>query len=230
MSYFHRRAFTLIELLVVISIIAVLSGLVFSTYKNVRIKSQQTQCLSNLRQIGTALNQFTTDHDSRWPDVSHAEDETTWFTRLLPYLNDDKSIGISPGDPLGKQRLAIGMSSYIFNEYLAVPLRTPFGAIKEDFGNRNLITKPAELITVFPIADDIGLNAARDHTHSRKWTTWRAVVADIQPDRFRTGASSPQREKGNANYLYADGHAATVEAEWLRREFLAKRNPAKPTF
>lgn len=239
MSYFKRQAFTLIELLVVIVIIAVLSGLSFSVFKSARRKSHQTQCVSNLRQIGVGLTQYTTDNDNHWPGVSHEDDERTWFARILPYLNDNKSIGISPADPLAKERLAIGMTSYIFNEYLAVPLRTPFGAIKEDFGNRNLITKPAELIVIFPIADNIGLNAARDHTHSRRWTSWAAVTADIQPDRFRTGDSAAERNKGSANYLYADGHVQSLTAESLQRDLIAtdaqqreamsKQNPVKPT-
>ncbi len=52
---FGKRGFTLIELLVVIAIIAIVAAFLFPVFGQLREKARQTSCLSNLRQLGTAL-------------------------------------------------------------------------------------------------------------------------------------------------------------------------------
>ena len=48
-------AFTLIELLVVIAILAILAALIFPVFARAREAARTTACMSNLRQVGTAL-------------------------------------------------------------------------------------------------------------------------------------------------------------------------------
>src|ERR1051325_5535169 len=65
----HERAFTLIELICVIAIIALLAGLLFPVLARVIDKADDTRCMSNLRQIGVAVNLYATDHDNRYPEI-----------------------------------------------------------------------------------------------------------------------------------------------------------------
>jgi len=71
MSYHGRTSrkdgFTLIELLVVIAIIAILAAILFPVFAKARAKARQTACLSNMKQLGLALVQYTSDYDEAMP-------------------------------------------------------------------------------------------------------------------------------------------------------------------
>lgn len=59
----NNRAFTLVELLVVIAIIAMLAALLSPALKSARDKARQIACLSNLKQIGTAIHAYAQDNN-----------------------------------------------------------------------------------------------------------------------------------------------------------------------
>lgn len=62
-----KRAFTLIELLVVIAIIAILAGLLLPVIGRGKSTAHSAACLSNLHQIGVALELFIQENEHRLP-------------------------------------------------------------------------------------------------------------------------------------------------------------------
>jgi len=64
------KGFTLIELLVVIAIIAILAAILFPVFAQAREKARATQCLSNCKQIGTALQLYVDDWEETLPTLT----------------------------------------------------------------------------------------------------------------------------------------------------------------
>jgi prepilin-type N-terminal cleavage/methylation domain-containing protein/prepilin-type processing-associated H-X9-DG protein len=60
-------AFTLIELLVVIAIIAILAAILFPVFAQARDRARMSACVSNMRQIGTAMMLYVQDYDETYP-------------------------------------------------------------------------------------------------------------------------------------------------------------------
>ena len=84
--------FTLVEIMIVIAIIAMLCAIVIPNVLKSRTTSRATACINNLRQIDTAIQQFSVENGK------HAGDTITWPTDLTAYikLNTQGSIPQCP--------------------------------------------------------------------------------------------------------------------------------------
>ena len=103
----RQRAFTLIELLVVIAIIAILAAILFPVFAQAKTAAKKTSSLSNMRQIGTALNLYLNDFDDTTPALYYYDPNNLslastqgfyyWPTLLLPYTKSEE-IFLCPAD------------------------------------------------------------------------------------------------------------------------------------
>lgn len=96
----ENRGFTLIELLVVIAIIGILTAVVIASLNTARVKAQDSQRLSDLKQIQTALEMYYNDYGYYPKRMTHTETDSgcgghvSWCGDtnslkydLSPYLN-----------------------------------------------------------------------------------------------------------------------------------------------
>jgi prepilin-type N-terminal cleavage/methylation domain-containing protein len=128
----NQNAFTLIELLVVIAIIAILAAILFPVFAQAREKARQTACVSNARQLSTALYMYAQDYDEnivpaslRLPDASLTP--IIWTEIAQPYIKNNQ-IFICPSADNKAYAANWGtrqLGSYGYNESTAVDLRTP---------------------------------------------------------------------------------------------------------
>jgi len=92
-----KKGFTLIELLVVIAIIAILAAILFPVFAQAREKARASSCLSNCKQIGTALTLYTDDYDETVPCVALGLANADMKGNGYGFGGDDQQIGGNSG-------------------------------------------------------------------------------------------------------------------------------------
>jgi len=85
----RRRGFSLVELLTVLAAVAALAAFLFPVLAQVRARSRQALCASNLAQIARAGLMYLQDNDERFPSCYRSNDPPYAIdprTSLQPYL------------------------------------------------------------------------------------------------------------------------------------------------
>jgi len=219
------HGFTLIELLVVIAIIAILAAILFPVFAKVREKARQTACLSNEKQLGLGLMQYTEDYDEKTPGGTFQFPPygPGWAGQVYPYVKS-AAVFLCPDETPRPNSVP---SSYAFN-FNCVDQSTIYDGISiasfaapastvmlcEVQGN-NVTVGPGEVGS--PVAD--GLEGDYD---PGGWDSC-AGTCDSAHLIYSTGylgghqaasihfQSATGRHTGGSNFLMSDGHA-----KWLR--------------
>jgi prepilin-type N-terminal cleavage/methylation domain-containing protein/prepilin-type processing-associated H-X9-DG protein len=88
-SFRKSKGFTLIELLVVIAIIAILASILFPVFGRARENARRSSCLSNMKQIGLGIMQYTQDYDEKLPMRRYGTaggEIFSWRRTIYPYV------------------------------------------------------------------------------------------------------------------------------------------------
>jgi prepilin-type N-terminal cleavage/methylation domain-containing protein/prepilin-type processing-associated H-X9-DG protein len=210
-----RSGFTLIELLVVIAIIAILAAILFPVFAQAREKARSTTCLSNFKQLGTAVTMYMQDYEGAYPLAWYGKPQYGFDCVLQPYVKnlqvfDCPSNTTTPRWWDGYQRYfnipKPGIpGDYAMNGDLAA---------REDTkaGDRTGLTEasvlnPASTIMMTEIWDTRG--GAKQGPQHEIYTNQKNDVCERIPFKIHQGGS---------NYNFADGHAKweRVEATWIQ--------------
>lgn len=123
----RQSAFTLIELLVVIAIIAILAAILFPVFAQAREKARETQCISNLRQLGTATQMYVQDHDGIYPVAWNPYTGYGFDYLLYPYVKnlgvyECPSVKVTPREwPLWAKPQLLYPGNYTTNSAISSP-------------------------------------------------------------------------------------------------------------
>lgn len=132
-----KRAFTLIELLVVIAIIAILAAILFPVFAQAKNAAKKTASLSNLRQIATAWQMYSSDYDDgvmRAYTTMPGKVCYWWgsFDGTILRENEGLLFAYTKGREIQKDpefssnmRTAIGLTGYGYNAFYLSPSNYP---------------------------------------------------------------------------------------------------------
>jgi prepilin-type N-terminal cleavage/methylation domain-containing protein len=206
-----RRGFTLIELLVVIAIIAILAAILFPVFAKAREKARQTSCLSNIRQLATAVLSYGQDYDETiirdidQGDINGARHRYSWRYAVLPYTKNSQ-IFLCPSYERPDEWMC-GCLSFFED---AAKIRRSYGMNYLHGSNGSRMehlkmsdwSRPASIILLgecrewwpdLPLGNAVGLDG---------WRIW-----------FDSGKGLVTTHNGISNWAFQDGHGKPIKLQ-----------------
>ena len=227
----HSRRFTLIELLVVIAIIAILAAILLPALQSARMRGQSATCANNLKNIGSAAGMYGNDFNDFMPTKgTHLDwDLGFWAYLVSPYVGFGVKYEKYSWDTEGttafwaklfkkgtiltcpSQIIKKG-ASYKFNDasqggFSYGPSYINVDSLKVNSPGRSwwqfksIKGKPASHQILFADTNDNG-------AYGETGASFRFANVFNNVKGSLPGPGS--RHKGNANYVWADGHVSNL--------------------
>lgn len=211
-----RRAggFTLIELLVVIAIVALLIGILLPALGRARESARSLQCLANMRSMGQSVSLYQNDWDGHFPLSSHSTGSLldSWLDVLEEGYALDPAVKRCPEDEDFVNR----PYSYVTNDHFEKLTPgidyNPITGETLPGGRRRAIQRVHQV----PFASETAYavewagSGDIDHLHSVGWES---------PDEIPQQVAVTRHSESQSNFIFTDGHAASLSWERVREKF-----------
>ena len=199
------RAFTLIEVIVVLTIIVIMMAMVYPAFTSISERAKATKDMSNLRQIGLAMQMYLNDKDGILPAIDAAPGMGTIGPPPNPVIypkyidKGGRRVFQSPFDKRAALDTDSAPVSYGINQNM-------YAASPGIAGNMGKVVSPASTIFMAPNYNgDPGLIAA--------WTSHAAAppyVRNLPVGGGGVMTRGPQRSGTQIDALFCDLHAETM--------------------
>lgn len=196
------NAFTLIELLVVISIIALLISILLPALGSAREAARKAECLSRVRTLVFTNYAYAQDYKDTWVNYSISSGPR-WYATFFPYLGSKRIFASKSWSQIwhlcpSQQTNANGYNTAAYDYPDQLAYNQYFGwyhgthPVQYTWVKVNQVVTPVKTIM---FADGYARNSYGEENFYFRHFSF------IQQD----------KHKGNANYGFADGHAATID-------------------
>lgn len=208
----RRRGFTLIEILIVIAIIALLAAILFPVFARARENARRASCLTNLKQIALANQQYIDDYDGvtmRWRRGTNGR---SMPELLEPYVKNNQIFtcpSISQITDAGRRRgfgYAVNVAALASNGNASGPI-----------GCNVALTDPPAACDLAASSRQLQLNATRTMLCLDTRTTGTAedwldagYYTQRIPESETTSRAVSDRHLDGTNIAYYDGHVKWV--------------------
>lgn len=219
-----QSGFTLVEVLVVCAVVMILAGLTAPALRAAKEKSQQAECLSNMKQIALAVAMYMDDHEETFPPcIDYVSWRGSGFVEQNPadlqrvlndYVGHNDGTGINNMDsrvwvcPVGKKFGRKGDDSVSPEPYKLGKFGTP-----DSWGYKHNITYRWNSLTTRGSQTMNGITGdMRAHPQKAagiKQPSKAALLWDL-PDYLTNYGMSQQLHNGKLDCLFVDGHVEPV--------------------
>ena len=230
----RRSAFTLVELLVVIGIIAVLISILVPVLGRARRAAQEVACMSNLRQLATAMQTYADAYKGNTMPIVFTQGEY-WHHKLAIQLGDKQY----PEDPNNENRLMCRLmrcatidSNPISNGWGTASQRWSYGDGNGSYGINLWLLPKGEYANQFPATRSFPkLSSVRqssevpmvgDSIWVGSWPDNDDVVLNdtrngwgYHQNGYFMGRFCIDRHRHAINMAFVDGHVSRVELQDL---------------
>jgi prepilin-type N-terminal cleavage/methylation domain-containing protein/prepilin-type processing-associated H-X9-DG protein len=231
------KAFTLIELLVVIAIISILAAILFPVFARARENARKAACMSNLKQIGLAVQMYLQDYDGIFPfarnwypnEGAYTATSTSdplpgsWYTILQPYTKSYQVFICPTAGPItdssGKLNFSggygwnvSGTKNYGYYSGIGNGFGAYLGAAGTPTGDRvneASVSEPSQTILVTdPSSSGYTGNGIYAIGYIKSYIP---VLHGGQVGPFYASPVVVPEFSGGGNYLFADGHVKYLQ-------------------
>lgn len=230
-----KKAFTLIELLVVIAIIAILAAILFPVFAQAKTAAKKATTISNMKQIGIAMNLYVGDYDDIYPKrgtmngngISWATGSCSeagwgcpsWDKLIYPYMKSyplfESQLDVSPKKPsnIGDLKRSFRVASNLIRGVGGV---NTWGGSTENpvvLYSTTSVPSPGSTIMLTEQRNEAQFYTTDYWIWSTFWEQWvwgagsanTLDYLDVNPAQIWSGIDF-KSGNGTANYAYADSH------------------------